>query len=116
MRGAVCGAAGSGREFLERRLRKRQPTGNVNMTDNGDLLSIAAAAMALMVSGFPMLLGFAFPDRDDAVALGAIAFAATLFRAPLVVVLQSVQGRKALLGADRDGPTSFTLEMAPLSR
>ena len=32
------------------------------------------------------------------------------------LVLQSVQGRKALLGADRDGPTSFTLEMAPLSR
>jgi general secretion pathway protein C len=32
------------------------------------------------------------------------------------LVLQSVQGRKALLGADRDGPASVTLEMAPLSR
>jgi general secretion pathway protein C len=32
------------------------------------------------------------------------------------LVLQSVQGRKALLGADRQGPATVTLEMAPLSR
>ncbi len=32
------------------------------------------------------------------------------------LVLQSVQGRKALLGAGRDGPASVTLEMVPLSR
>ena len=32
------------------------------------------------------------------------------------LVLQSVQGRKALLERDRQGPATVTLEMAPLSR
>lgn len=53
MRGSVCGAAGSGREFLERRLRKRQPTGKkprgavlpipgVNREMRGDTMPMAS--------------------------------------------------------------------------
>lgn len=32
------------------------------------------------------------------------------------LVLQSVQGRRALIGPSRDGPTSFALELPPLPR
>jgi len=53
MRGSVCGAAGLGREFLERRLRKRQPTGKkprgavlpipgVNREMRGDTMPMAS--------------------------------------------------------------------------
>lgn len=83
--------------------RSRLDVGPARLVANSGSTIVAAAAMALMVSGFPMLLGFAFPDRDDAVALGAIAFAATLFRAPLVVVLQSVQGLLVVRFRERDG-------------
>ena len=81
----------------------------------------AAAATPAAASRFTLLGVLAGTQSGDGAALIAVdGKPARPVRVGAVVeeglVLQSVQGRKALLGADRDGPASVTLEMAPLSR
>lgn len=51
---------------------------------------LAAASTGVMVSGFPLLLGLTSPGADS-VQLGLYILAATLVRAPLVVVAMSLQ-------------------------
>lgn len=51
---------------------------------------VAAASTGVMVSGFPLLLGLTSPGADPAL-LGLYILAATLVRAPLVVVAMSLQ-------------------------
>ncbi|MDH6181715.1 O-antigen/teichoic acid export membrane protein [Microbacteriaceae bacterium SG_E_30_P1] len=73
----------------------RQLTWNVGRTVT------AAAATGAMVSGFPLLFGLA-SDGEPASLVGMIILAATLVRAPLIVVVQALQGY--LLVQFRDAP------------
>ncbi|MFE0751865.1 lipopolysaccharide biosynthesis protein [Gordonia sp. NPDC058843] len=57
----------------------------------------AAAASAVLVMGFPVLINLTTdlrggPDVDDAATIGALILAVTLTRAPLLVPLNSFQG------------------------
>ena len=51
----------------------------------------AAVATSLMVSGFPLLYGIAASDFSDEL-VGMVILAATLVRAPLIVVTMALQG------------------------
>lgn len=63
---------------------------------------VAAASTAVLVSGFPLLVGLTTHD-ERAITLSAVVFALTLTRAPIVVVTLSLQSY--LLVQFRDHPT-----------
>jgi hypothetical protein len=52
---------------------------------------LASASTAILVSGFPLLLGVAAKDESQ-VLLGQMIFTITLARAPLIVTIMSLQG------------------------
>ncbi|MGV9712639.1 lipopolysaccharide biosynthesis protein [Gordonia sp. NPDC003424] len=52
----------------------------------------AAAASAVLVMGFPVLINVTGPDEADTATVGAVVLAVTLTRAPLLVPLNSFQG------------------------
>ncbi|MGV8911286.1 MAG: hypothetical protein ACOH14_01610 [Rhodoglobus sp.] len=52
---------------------------------------LASASTAVLVSGFPLLLGVAAASEDPAL-LGELIFTITLTRAPLIVTIMSLQG------------------------
>lgn len=60
------------------------------LTWNVARTTVAAASMGLMVSGFPLVLGLTSPEVS-AGALGLVFLAATLTRAPLIVVGMALQ-------------------------
>ena len=64
---------------------------------------VAAGSTALLVSGFPVLLGVSSPSVEPA-ALGALIFALTITRAPLVVSTLALQSY--LLVHFRDAPAT----------
>lgn len=70
--------------------RAQLDVGYRRLTWNVSRTVTAAAATAVMVSGFPLLFSFATPHEDRA-TVGMIMLAATLVRAPLVVVAQALQ-------------------------
>ncbi|MGO7983464.1 hypothetical protein ACC691_37075, partial [Rhizobium johnstonii] len=51
---------------------------------------IAASATAVLINGFPLVLSF-FADPAEAAQLGALIFAITLTRAPILVPLMALQ-------------------------
>ncbi|MDO7881131.1 hypothetical protein [Antiquaquibacter soli] len=71
----------------------------------------AAASTAVIVSGFPLLIGFSSAG-DDARMVSAVVFALTLTRAPIVVSTLSLQGY--LLVQFRDHRASATRLMLRL--
>lgn len=60
------------------------------LTWNVARTTVAAASMGLMVSGFPLVLSLTSPDVG-ATTLGLVVLAATLTRAPLIVVGMALQ-------------------------
>jgi O-antigen/teichoic acid export membrane protein len=65
---------------------------------------VAAAALSLMVSGFPLVLG-ATSKSDPRAAVGLLILAITLTRAPLIVTVMSLQG--LLIVRFRDHAATF---------
>ncbi len=68
--------------------------GTRRFTANTLTAMAAAAASAILVMGFPVLINATdgVGDRSDAATLGAVVLAVTLTRAPLLVPLNSFQG------------------------
>ena len=80
--------------------RVQLDVGYRNLTWNVARTVVAAAAMGLLVSGFPLLLGLtSFGESQDLV--GLLILAATLTRAPLIVVAVAFQSYLIVLFRER---------------
>lgn len=79
-----------------------------------------AAPMASLASRFNLLGVVAKPSRSGAALIAVDGKPARPFRVGSVVdgalVLQSVQGRRAVLAASAGGPAVLTLELPPVKR
>ena len=89
---------------------RRSVIGRVRVDVSGGRLTwnvartmVAAASTAVMVSGFPLLIGVVAGDVDP-VLVGQVVFTITLARAPLIVTLTALQG--VLVVRLRDAPES----------
>lgn len=69
---------------------------------------IASISMGMLVSGFPLLLGFT-SSHDDPEELGALILLSTLVRAPLIVVGMALQSFLLVLFRDRGRRAFFRL-------
>ena len=66
--------------------------GSRRFASNTVVAMLAAAASAVLVMGFPVMINATGGARDDAGVVGAVILAVTLTRAPLLVPLNSFQG------------------------
>jgi O-antigen/teichoic acid export membrane protein len=68
----------------------RSPLGYSQLASNSLHTVAAASATAVLINGFPLVLSF-FADQGESAELGALIFAITLTRAPLLVPLMALQ-------------------------
>ncbi len=80
--------------------RTRMDVGYTHLSWNVARTIVAAGAMGLMVSGFPLLLGVTSPGTPSSV-LGLLILAITLIRAPLIVIVMSLQNFVVVFLRDR---------------
>lgn len=84
------------------------------LTWNAARTLLAAASTAVLISGFPMIVGATSADVPKA-AVGALILAITLTRAPLVVTSLALQSYFVVLFRSRlDSPRRFWMLMAAL--
>lgn len=80
--------------------RTRMDVGYTRLLWNVARTIVAAAAMGLMVSGFPLVLGVTSPGAPSG-ALGLLILSITLIRAPLIVIVMSMQAFVVVFLRDR---------------
>lgn len=92
--------------FIRRSIvgRTELDVGYARLARNVAQTVVAAAATGVMVSGFPLILGLTSPGEPKAV-VGLYILCITLTRAPLIIVLMSLQSY--LLVTFRDDPGAF---------
>ena len=91
--------------FLARDLRRalRSDVGFGRLARNVLRTVVAAAAMATLISGFPLLVSVTSPEAPAAV-LGTLILAFTLARAPIVVPLMALQSYLIVKFAEPEWP------------